>query len=211
MNLHPQAKSVWGILIACSISGLISGSLVTKDFRSDFLTFGWASQAGPGIVFGLVFSIVSIGTYLQHKDHKPVGAITFICLFTIASTIIYFIAFEIAMWTIMLLDKSNSNGFVAGGLAGSFGAGVLAITAKLLSETQINFRDEIITMMAGTITGMIFFLWMEGSIDYVNWSLRFVIWQVAVGWSLSRSMQKGPIHPINLNENMKSSHNNEMA
>ena len=52
---------------------------------------------------------------------------------------------------------------------------------------------------------------MEGSIDEVNWSLRFVIWQVAVGWSLSRSMQKGLTNPINLTENMKPSHNSEMA
>jgi hypothetical protein len=212
MNLNPQAKSILGILIVCSVSGLISGSMVTQDFRSDFLNFGWGSQVGPGIAFGLLFSITSIGTYLRNKDHKTFGPIAFIFLFTIASTIIYFITFQIAMWTIIFLDKSDSNGFVAGGLAGLFGAGVLAITAKFLSETRINFRDEILTTAVGTVAGIFFFsLLPGGSLSEVNWSLPFVIWQVAVGWSLSRSIQKGITDPINLTKNMLQSHNGETA
>jgi hypothetical protein len=192
MKLPSQAISILGILIACAMSGLVSGSMVTQDFRSDFLNFGWGSQVGPGIVFGFLFSITSIVTYLRNKDHKTFGAIAFIFLFTIASMTIYFIAFQIAMWMMIILEKSNSNGYVAGGLAGLFGAGVLAVTAKFLSETRINFRDEILTTALGTVAGILFFsLLPGGSLTEVNWTLPFLIWQVAVGWSLSRSIQKG--------------------
>jgi hypothetical protein len=50
----------------------------------------------------------------------------------------------------IFLGASNSNGFVPGGVVGLFGAGVLAITAKFLSETRNNFRDEILTTTVGT-------------------------------------------------------------
>ena len=209
---HPPAKSILIILVACSVSGLVSGSMVTQDFRSDFLNFGWGSQVGPGIAFGLLFSIPSIGTSLRNKDHKTFGSIAFIVLFTIASTIIYFIAFQIAMWTMIFLDENNSKGFIAGGLAGLFGAGVLAIAAKFLSETRIKFRDEILTTAVGTVAGILFFsLLPGGSLSEVNWSLPFVVWQVAVGWSLSRSIQKGITGPIDLTKNTLQSHNGEIA
>ena len=201
MNLPPRAKAILGIVIACSMSGLISGSLVTQDFRSDFLNFGWGSQAGPGIAFGFLFSMMTVGTYLWKQDHKIFGPIAFVFLFTIASTIIYFIAFEIAFWIIFLLSNSNSNnsGYVAGGLAGLFGAGALSITAKFLSETRMSVRDALLTTIVGTVAGIVFFLWLGNSLEEVNWSFRFVIWQVAVGWSLSQSIQKSNTVPTNLN------------
>ena len=196
MNLHSQAKSTWGILIACAFSGLSSGEIVNSDVFSFSSGFGWRLLFGPGIVFGLLFSITS--AYLWNKSHKIFRFIAFVFLFTIASTFIYFIAVQIAI-RIMFLSNSDSNGFVAGGLAGLFGAGALSRTAKILSQTRINFPDEILTTILGTLAGSIFFVGFESSTERVNWSLQFVIWQVVVGWSLNRSIQKGITLATNLN------------
>ena len=188
MNLHPQAKSTWTMLIACAFSGLISGEIVNQNVFSFSSGFGWGLLFGPGIVFGLLFSITS--AYLWNKSHQMLRFMAFVFLFTIASTFIYFIAVQIAI-RIVFLSNSDSNGFVAGGLAGLFGAGALSITAKILSQTRIYFRDEILTTMLGTLAGVIFFLGFESFTEWMNGSLRFVIWQVVVGWSLDRSIQKG--------------------
>ena len=195
MNLDSHAKSTWGILIACALSGLISGGIINLDVFSFSSGFGWRLLVGPGIVFGLLFSITS--AYLWNKSHKILRLIVFVFLFTIASTFIYFIAVQIAI-RIMFLSNSDSNGFVAGGLAGLFGAGALSITAKFLSQTRINVPDEILITMLGTFAGSIFFVGFERSTEWVHWSLRFVIWQVVVGWSLNRSLQKGITLATNL-------------
>ena len=87
MNLYPQVKSTVGMLIVCVISGLLSGRLFTQGFQ-DTSSIREGALVGPGLVFGLLFSITIAGPYIWRREHmlfKPIG---FVFLFTIASTII---------------------------------------------------------------------------------------------------------------------------
>jgi hypothetical protein len=179
-------------LIAYTVSGLISGILVENAIAAFdlFEHLGWGIQFGPGVVFGLLFATTDIFLSEENDGRSKYEPVKYVVLMTLASTVIYFGAFQIAIGIYFQSNNSYWVRLAAGGLAGLFGAGALSIITKPLTGTQINVYDEILTTLGGTIAGVVFFSSSIILSEFIDWSLRFIIWQVTVGGLLSRSIRR---------------------
>jgi len=194
MNFSRHEKSTLLTLIACLISGLISGTgdkfFRVADVSGYFIPVlgegGW--DLTPGIAFGVLFSIAHI---VVNFDRYPLFyAVAYIVLYTIASSAIYYGARWIGdtaflaiggLSTLIGILSISIGVIIAGGSAGLFGAGALSLVTKILSRTQIKLKDETRTALVGLACGVIFLMLPP---RYAG----FTIWQMAVGWSLSQSL-----------------------
>jgi hypothetical protein len=199
----------------CLLSGIVSG----LAFAWRGLDFGESFRISPfpGLVFGLLFGVVSLRTS------------ELILCFTVLSGIVYYIAVWIAYLVSSRLafittlshkkagssqKTDESDGFVelfgdlakvlefsanmsrtgisviAGLLAGGFGSLFLALILKVLLGVALDFKEEAITTLIGSVVGIIFMLvfWNIEELGKRAKSasiLMFSIWQLSVGLSLS--------------------------
>jgi len=166
----PQTKKT---LILSAISAIVCGLIQTE----------WIFWI-PGAVFGILFAIANF------RRKSQIG------LFTVLSSIIYIGAVRI------FFKASGNHGdfyLVAGFLAGAFGGLTLALLTKLISKTAITFLNEFRSTIIGGITGIAFVQIFSSAIGdpfsndaNMNWVLipiAFAVWQVPIGWFLTKSIQ----------------------
>ena len=166
----PQTKNT---LIFSAISAIVCGLI-----QSDWIF--WI----PGAVFGILFAIANF-----HKKFQ-------ISLFAALSSIIYIGAVRI----FFIASGKDLNYYLVGGFfAGAFGALTLVLSIKLISKTSLAISNEFLSTIVGGITGIAFvqlFIYGLGkpfsSNDDWKWALipvAFAVWQIPVGWLLTRSIQ----------------------
>jgi uncharacterized protein YacL len=86
--------------------------------------------------------------------------------------------------------------FGAGIITGLIGALALSFAANLLTRASINFRGAdaslVLAATIGAIAGLLFTVlgFYGGDNNLVFWPIAFVVWQVAVGVSISTSLQR---------------------
>jgi hypothetical protein len=164
-------------VIVCLVSGIASG-----------LLFSIEPLLVPGAVFGLLFALVNLDKKLR------------IIPYVIASSGIYYIALQIAVrvGNISASDINSSSelsliiGFLVAGL---FGALALAILTQLLSSLPVRFAATASTTIVGAVAGLVFylsirFLSADSGTSLLPVLIGYSVWQVAVGWSLTASLQK---------------------
>ena len=89
--------------------------------------------------------------------------------------------------------------FIAGAVTGLIGALLLAIAAHLLTCPPADFKALDVSLLAAAIVGALAGLLFTvvglngGDHNLIFWPLAFVIWQVAVGVSISLSLQRTAI------------------
>jgi hypothetical protein len=138
----------------------------------------------PGAVFGILFAIANF-----HRKFQ-------IGLYTILSSVIYIGAVRI----FFKVSGNHLNNYLVGGFfAGAFGALTLALLTKLISKTAITSLDEFRATIIGAITGIAFVYIFSSAMGEpfsndanMNWVLipiAFAIWQVPIGWLLTKSIQ----------------------
>jgi hypothetical protein len=86
--------------------------------------------------------------------------------------------------------------FIGGAVTGLLGALLLAIAAHLLTRPPVDFKLLDVRLLAAAIVGAIAGLLFTvvglngGDHNLIFWPIAFVIWQVAVGLTISVGLQR---------------------
>jgi hypothetical protein len=138
----------------------------------------------PGAVFGILFAIANFDKKLQ------------IGLCTALSSAIYIGAVRL-FFAVAGNDLDHS--WIGGFLAGAVGALGLALLTKLIGKTPLALLNEFRTTLIGGITGVAFVqIFVSalanafGNNTNISWVLilaAWAVWQVPVGWLLTKSIQ----------------------
>lgn len=132
------------------------------------LLWYWA----PGALFGLLFA----GARMR--------ALPKVLLYALVSSAIYFGAVQIAE---QLYNPSPVNGsgnpWIAGLLAGLFGALALAIVTWLF--LRISPGAIVLTAIVGAVAGGVFIVAFVWSLFFVGAFLAWALWQIPVSWALT--------------------------
>lgn len=183
-----------GLMTASQCTSLASNCRVAALGQDHSLTIWlhWVNWA-PGLLYGLLFAVVNVAQDRPDRNRR-------IALYGVASALIYVLA-GLIFSPAAAAASENYNVtvlFIGGAVTGLIGAMLLALSENLLTRPPVNFKLLDVRLLAaamvGALAGLAFTIVAFSGIDniLVFWPIAFVIWQVAVGVSISMGVQLMP-------------------
>ena len=192
-------------IVLCLLSGIACGVLTASQCaslenncrvaavspdHSWSIWLHWVNWA-PGLLFGILFSVVNVPQGRTDRAQR-------IALYSAASGLIYLIAGLIFSPAAAAASENYNLAvlFIAGAVTGLIGALLLAISGHVLTRPPVDFKAGDVRPLAaaivGALAGLLFTAvgFYGGDGNLIFWPLAFAIWQVAVGISISLSLQR---------------------